>query len=353
MPDAIAHGPTSRALADIVAPLDGANTFPQSALSPAGREAESLAGLFHVLWIGSAVIWVVVLLVAAFVVVRKGRHPERWGNTLIWSGGIVFPVLVLATLLPVSFAVLADIRVVSDAPRERILVNGHLWWWEFVYDAPDLGGRIPTANELVVPVGEPVEVVLASDNVIHSFWVPSLAGKMDLIPGRTNRMVIEATRPGVYRGQCAEFCGASHAWMAFDVRALPAEEYRTWLREQAAPWRPPAPVDTAATNPVPDIAAASSHAETMRQGLALFLSQGCDACHAIRGTVADGDVGPDLTHVGSRATIAAGLLPNNVGTLAGWIANAADLKPDSRMPSFNTMTGPELRTLATFLSELH
>jgi cytochrome c oxidase subunit 2 len=186
---------------------------------------------------------------------------------------------------------------------------------------------------LYIPVGRPVEVALRSDNVIHSFWVPALAGKVDMIPGRTNRLVIEARVPGVFRGQCAEYCGLQHAWMAFYVVAVPEAAYRQWRTDQAAPAIEPADA-------------------TLRRGREAFLREGCGACHAVRGTPANGTLGPDLTHVGSRLSLAAGRLDNHAGTLAGWIADSQGIKPGNLMPSMNVFSGEELRAVAAYLESL-
>lgn len=189
------------------------------------------------------------------------------------------------------------------------------------------------ANEIYVPVGRAVEIALKSDNVIHSFWVPALAGKVDMIPGRTTRIVVQAREPGVYRGQCAEYCGIQHSWMAFYVVAVPEEEYRKWLARQAAP--APEPADA-----------------VLRKGREAFFSGGCGACHTVRGTTAAGTLGPDLTHVGGRRSIAAGRLDNHAGTLAGWIADSQTIKPGNLMPSTTVYSGEELRAVAAWLESL-
>ena len=194
---------------------------------------------------------------------------------------------------------------------------------------PDPGGGAPVvaANELRLPVGEPVELLLTATDVIHSFWLPSIAGKRDMIPGQVNRLVLEASEPGVYRGQCAEYCGGPHALMAFYAIAARPRTSPPGSSARRAPAAPPA-------DPF------------LAQGRELFLASGCGACHTVRGTPADGELGPDLTHVGSRLSLAAGILPNNVGTIAGWIADTRQIKPGNKMPSFNTFSGVELRALA-------
>ena len=186
------------------------------------------------------------------------------------------------------------------------------------------------ANELHIPVGEPVVLELESADVVHSFWVPRLSGKLDMVPGRRNLMRIQADEPGVYGGQCAEYCGGPHALMGFVVVAHPAAEFARLMAQRREPQ--PAPADPAAI-----------------AGQALFQSAGCAACHRIAGTSANGLAGPDLTHVGSRRTLGAGILPNNRGTLMGWIGNSQAIKPGNRMPPYAVLSGDELKALAVYL----
>jgi cytochrome c oxidase subunit 2 len=191
-----------------------------------------------------------------------------------------------------------------------IQVTGHQWWWTFAY--PTLG--VVTANELHVPIGRAVQVHLRSADVIHSFWVPRLAGKMDVIPNQENRMWFKADRPGIYFGQCAEFCGVSHAHMGFRVVAQTAADFAAWVQTQQQP--APVPTDPPAVH-----------------GAQLFLQRGCLACHTISGTPAQGTVGPNLTHVGSRQTLAAGVLANTPDNLARWLRDPQAVKPASLMPN--------------------
>jgi cytochrome c oxidase subunit 2 len=221
----------------------------------------------------------------------------------------------------------------STAPdRLSVDVTGYLYWWEMSYRRGDGQAPISSANELRVPVGEPVELFLRADDVIHSFWVPSLAGKTDMIPGRVNRTVIQADRPGIYRGQCAEYCGLQHTLMAFDVIAMPRNEFDAWLSGLAEP-------------------APQPRTPELRRGRDLFVSLGCGTCHAVRG-VSEARLGPDLTQVGARRTIGAGTLPGGVGNIAGWIASAQHLKPGNAMPSYDQLEGPQLRALAAYLESL-
>ena len=305
----------------------------QSALHPQGPAATIVAEMFWVMCAGAAIILVAVTALAAYAVFAPRKDAAILsGSSLIVAGGIVFPVLTLSALLLYSFVRAGSIAPAAPRPAVRIEVVGEQWWWRVHY--LDAGGRsdFVTANEIRIPVGQPVQLDLNSADVIHSFWVPSLAGKLDMIPGRTNRLRIQADRPGRYRGQCAEYCGGPHARMAVFVVAEPPEQFDRWMQIQRRP----------ATAPADDI---------RRKGRDLFLAQ-CGACHAVRGTAAVGTRAPDLTHVAGREFIGAGLLPNNAGTLAGWIASAQHLKPGSLMPAFDSLSGPELRALAAYLAGL-
>jgi cytochrome c oxidase subunit 2 len=219
-----------------------------------------------------------------------------------------------------------------ERPAVTIKVTGQQWWWDVRYesDAPDR--TVTTANEIYVPVGAPVSVKLAATDVIHSFWVPSLFGKQDLIPGQDNEIQFTASRPGVYRGQCAEFCGWQHAHMGLLVVALPANEFQAWLAAQAAP------------------AAEPDDAERKR-GAELFAAKACIMCHTIRGTSAGSRVGPDLTHFGSRKTIASATLPMSRGNIAAWIVDPQGIKPGVNMPNVSIASN-ELDPLVSYLAGL-
>jgi cytochrome c oxidase subunit 2 len=237
---------------------------------------------------------------------RPGADAPRLTSWIV-GGGALIPALVVAALLLSTLRSLNAVTPVARAPL-RAQVVGHQWWWEIRY--PEHG--VVTANELHVPVGQAVEVELLSPDVIHSFWVPALHGKRDLIPGRSNSLRLEASRAGVYRGQCAEYCGWQHARMAFLVVADSPERFRAWLAAQRAP------------APEPD--------EPLRErGRDLFLGF-CAACHTVRGTSAAGRFGPDLTHLGGRRTLGAVLLPNTAENLAAWIVDAQAFKPGNKMP---------------------
>jgi len=300
----------------------------QSMLDPGSAAAQSIHELGLWLYGGAAL---VLLLVVALALYGAFSAPRKVSERVwIVGGGIVFPVVVLALLL--AYAIHIG-HALSGPPARApdIEIIGKRWWWDVRYATA--AGPVVLANELRIPVGRPVEIALVSEDVIHSFWVPALAGKVDMIPGRTNRIVIEAREPGVYRGQCSEYCGAQHSWMAFYVVALPETEYQAWLAGQAAPAAAPADAFLA-------------------HGREVFLREACVTCHTVRGTTAAGTLGPDLTHVGGRRTIGAGVLENNVAALAGWIANPQRIKPGNLMPDTHTLSGEELRALAAWLGSL-
>lgn len=304
--------------------------WPPPVLDPAGPFAGPVAIVAWVLFIMAVVVMVVVL--AALGVALFG--PWRWkrrvgGERLVWIGGLVFPVVVLTGLLVYGLSVTNRI---SDAPRAgemRVRVTGEMWWWRVAYLDDQDREIVQDANEIHIPAGRPVVLELESADVIHSVWIPRLGGKTDMIPGRRNFMRIQADEPGVYSGQCAEYCGGPHALMGLVVVAHNPEDFAAWRVKQAAP---------AALSSMP--------------GAAVFAASGCGACHTIRGTEANGLAGPDLTHVGSRQTLGAGILPNNQGTMAGWIADSQGLKPGNRMPSYPVLTGQELRDVAAYLDSL-
>lgn len=309
-------------------------THLQSAVdAAAGSSAALLERLGVVLYVGAGAIFIAVMCLALYATFARARRisARRW----IVGGGVIFPAVTLSALLVYSLVITNSIAALDTdmAPMPRVHVVGKQWWWEVRYESAEGGGQIVLANELHVPVGRPVEVLLYSTDVIHSFWVPSLAGKVDMIPGRTNRLVIRTDEAGVYRGQCAEYCGGQHALMAFYIVAEPQAEFDAWLARQAQPASPPG-------DPF------------LRQGYDAFFRGECHECHAVRGTIATAQLGPDLTHVGSRRSLAAGVLDNHIGTMAGWIAGAQDVKAGNRMPSMNIYSGQELRAVSAWLGSL-
>jgi cytochrome c oxidase subunit 2 len=305
----------------------------QTVFDAAGPDAERLADLTWLLIGGSVAIFMIVLV--ALVLALGGGRRVRLALAaprVVMIGGVAFPVLVLGALSVHTFGlmrVLGTPTRAEEAPLS-IQVVAHQFWWEVRY--PETG--IVTANEIRIPAGRDVELALDSADVIHSLWVPALNGKLDMIPGRTNRLRLHAAQPGVMRGQCAEFCGLQHARMAFLVVAMTPEDFAAWQDRQRLPAETPDDPERA-------------------RGRAVFAESGCGGCHAIRGTPWQGREGPDLSGLGSRLTIGAGLFPMNRGTIAGWVADAQGLKPGSRMPSFApAIAGPDLRALGMWLESL-
>ena len=318
--------------------LGGCGRLPslQSVLHPAGPDAALITGLLWLLTIGSLLIFIGVMALLALSLRRARPVDARWW---IAGGGIALPVAVLSALLLFSTWRSAELSPQSSQDALHISVTARMWWWEVRYRDPASGRDILLANELHIPVGRRVYLGLGSADVIHSFWVPALGGKMDTIPGRINGLTLQASQPGVYRGQCAEYCGQQHAKMALHVVAESQQDFDAWLARQAAP------------------AAAAGNA-LQERGRAAFLAQRCNACHAIRGVTGPADdagqatLGPDLTHVGSRLYLAAGVLPNHSGAIAGWIAGVQAVKPGARMPSFDRIDGATLSALAAYLEHL-
>jgi cytochrome c oxidase subunit 2 len=289
----------------------------QSVLDPQGPDAALTAEIAWVLFIGGALIFVAVMALALYAGFSRSRRFLPSEKALVVGGGIVFPALTLFALLVYSLVRAAGMHA-PDPSALRIEVVGEQWWWRVRYPG------FETANEIRVPVGRPVELVLGTADVIHSFWVPALGGKLDMIPGRATRLRVRADREGRFRGQCAEYCGGPHALMALYVVAVAEEQFEKWVLEQRQP----------------------AHAQNP-----LFVAN-CGGCHTVRGTAAAGTRGPDLTHVGGRVSIGAGVLPNNAGALAGWIASSQHIKPGNLMPAFQGFSGPELRELAAYLQGL-
>ena len=334
-----------RALISLVVGLAIAGcSGPGSVLDTHGSKADEIAGVWWtMLALGGAVfVAVVLLLLAALLaqrrppatdergVVRVGRLASFGGNVLLVGGGLLVPAAVLAGLLVVDVRSLAAIAGPPAAPRLTIGIVGHQFWWEIQYPDADL----VTANELHVPVGDVVQLKLTAADVIHSFWIPQLMGKMDAIPYQTNTTWLKADQPGEYRGECAEFCGAQHAHMDFVVVADPPDQFNAWLTAQRQPASPSAD-------------------PTSALGAQAFARAGCIECHTIRfgATGVGGHIGPDLTHVGSRRTLAAGTLPNTLGTMAGWIGNPQAIKPGNKMPAV-PLDAESLRALAAYLESL-
>lgn len=307
---------------------------PQSALEPAGRDAERIAELFGWMAGGGTLVWIAVLGSALYAVIRgEKRFSQRAARLFILGGGVITPTLLLTTLLAFGLATMPDLLHHGDAHVfPRVHVSGEQWWWRVRYVTPE-GDTVELANELRLPTGQRTPLVLTSPDVIHSLWIPSLAGKTDMIPGRVTRMALEPTRTGTFRGACAEYCGLSHAHMQLVAVTMEPTAFEAWLAHQAR-------------------AAEEPSSPTAARGAGLFDELGCGACHTIRGTEADGVIGPDLTHVGSRASLAAGALENDVPGFERWLAHTDRVKPGAHMPAFGMLTEDELRALATYLDGL-
>ena len=300
-------------------------------LDPAGEGARRIADLTWFLFAAGAIVFIAVM-VAFALAMRAGRNAsgrteEARGERLQIVAGGVMPALIVAVLFVVTLRALPVLTAAADSSDTDVELIGRQWWWEVRY--PRLG--IVSANEINIPAGRPVRITVRSADVIHSFWVPRLHGKIDLVPGRTNTLRLDATRAGTYRGQCAEYCGLQHTRMALRAVAHEPASYAAWAdRERAA-----------ATPPGDSLAAS---------GMLVF-DRVCAACHAIRGTLAAGARGPDLTHVASRATLAAGTVANTRANLTTWVAEAERIKPGNGMPSIRLAPG-ELAAVIAYLESL-
>jgi cytochrome c oxidase subunit 2 len=304
----------------------------QSVMAPQSLEAERTKRLADLLFIGGAAILLLIVgLCVASVIGTPAIRARLAHDTTVLIGGAVFPAVTLTALLVYSLAVMRDSTPAATNPI-AIDVQGERWWWRVTYLDPQ-AGTIASANEIRVPVNQPVRLRLTTADVIHSFWVPRLAGKVDMIPGRVNLLRFTVTAAGAFRGQCAEYCGGSHALMGMRVIAVAPEDFRAWLAHEQRPAREP-----------------SSPIE--QQGRDLFLERGCGACHTIRGIAAVGKMGPDLTHVGARQAIAAETLPMTTENLAHWIAHNDHVKPSNLMPSYGAVPEQELHAIASYLFSL-
>ncbi len=310
---------------------------PLEMLSGSGEPAARIARLtWFMLLLGGAV-YAVVLITTAVAIRRNRATPDdtpdltRHGISWIIIGGVILPGLILLAVFIVSLGAMN--RDERTQPTLTVSVVGHQWWWKLQYHPDDSTRTFYSANEIHIPVGRTVRLLLSSGDVIHSFWVPTLQGKLDAIPGVINDIRITADTAGIYRGVCAEFCGTQHANMAITVVAESLEDYLVWEAGQLEN-------------------AHSSADSTSRAGQRLFVAANCAACHRVRGTDANGADAPDLTHVASRMSIGAGVLPMQPGALAGWIANAPAIKPGVLMPRISGLSGSELRLLALYVGSL-
>ncbi len=311
-------------------PLD-----PQNTLAPNGYVARRLAELFWLTMALAAFVFVLVEGLLLYAIIRFRRRPgqpvppQTHGHTVLEIGWTILPTLILVVLGVPSVMMLFELDQPPSRPL-RVEVIGHQWWWEFRYPEPY---NVVTATELHIPVGQTIEVTLRSADVQHSFWVPRLAGKTDLLPPRVNHMWFNAEEPGRYSAQCAELCGIQHAQMRFYVVAQPPAEFEAWIRAQQAP--PPPPTTPEA-----------------QRGQEALVSGGCVACHTIEGTLARGQIGPNLTHLMSRSAIAGGILPNTPENLARWLRDPQEVKVGNLMKLPRPLTEDEVRDLVAYLTTL-
>lgn len=280
----------------------------------------------------SLVVWLLVSALALYAAYGGKSASLRSARRLIVWGGALLPALLLTVLLAFGLAAIPPLLAPPPAGSRTISITGEQWWWRVRYPLAD-GTSVELANELRLAVGQPVELLLSSADVVHSLWIPALAGKMDLIPGRTTRLTLEPTRAGLFDGLCAEYCGDSHSFMELSVVVSAPDELEQWLARQTTPARAPA-------------------SPLAARGGERFLSSGCGACHSVRGTAANGVVGPELTHVGSRLRIAGGRLLNDDQSVRSWLARTRELKPGVVMPSFHMLPDTELDALAAYLGGL-
>jgi cytochrome c oxidase subunit II len=304
----------------------------RSIVDPKGSEADRIAGVWWLMFGLAAAVYVVVAGCILYAATRgrrrnatQSRLQEHW---FIWIGGVIVPFLILVVLAIVTVDTTSALRE-SSAGELRIDVVGKLWWWEVRYP----GKGVVTANEIHIPRGTPIDLHLTSDNVIHSFWVPELAGKMDTIPGQPNDLDFTADKVGRYDGQCAEFCGLQHTHMGVSVVVDTPADFGRWLaRRQRAPLEPAS--------------------EDAARGQLVFQREACAGCHTIRGTDAQGTLGPDLTDVGSRARLGAEAIENTPEHMRDWIRDAQAIKPGIAMPSFRSLSDDDIAALAAYLESL-
>jgi cytochrome c oxidase subunit II len=330
-----------------IALLAGGCSGPQTPLRPASPEAAHVAALWWLFFGVCMTVFILVLAWLLFVIFRRNRPPlaslrdelpvheqpdrDRRMTRLVGSA-IGATAIILFALLLADFSVGRALHPPARGDALTIKVTGRQWWWQFEYQDRQADRSFITANELHLPLGRPVQLLLQSSDVIHSFWIPSLQGKRDLVPGHQTALWITPDRAGTYRGQCAEFCGYQHAHMGLVAVVETPEEFARWQEAQRKSAPPPT-------------------TDSQRLGQQIFLTRTCAMCHAIQGTPANSRVGPPLTHLASQQTIAAGTFPNTRGHLAGWILDAPSLKPGVRMPP-NPLAPDELYALLDYLAIL-
>ena len=328
---------SQRALLVVVAVLAAGCSGVQSPLNPAGPQASSIASVTWWFFGACAVVYVFTIAALLWAIVRRRRASDDGPETsrrlgVVIATAVALTVVTLVVLTTFSVVASRGLNAPSGPLAVTVDVIGHQWWWEFQYHDVSANEWVNSPNELHIPVGVPVALKAMSRDVIHSFWVPNLHGKRDLIPGMVTHTWIQGDRPGVYRGQCAEFCGHQHAHMAFEVVVEPMDRFLAWLQHQRR----------GAPQPATGL---------QKRGHDVFMAGPCVLCHTIRGTAAGSRVGPDLTHVAGRRMIAAGTLPMTRGHLAGWVSDSQSIKPGNRMPP-TLVAGEDLQALVAYLETL-
>jgi cytochrome c oxidase subunit 2 len=314
--------------------LGGCGRDVQSVLAPKGIQAGQIAELAWLLF-GFGAVVLAIVIAAAWLAIRgsvRSRRILAQENAVI-ALGIAFPAVTLTLLLGYGVWLMrSHLDLARDPSAIGIEVTGEQWWWRVTYSGPG-GVPIASANEIRIPVGMPVAFTLKAADVIHSFWIPSLGGKVDMIPDRATHLRLTAERPGIYRGQCAEYCGGPHALMAMEVVAMPASDYAAWLARAAKP-------------------AATPTSEIGLRGQSVFLAAGCGACHTVRGTEAAGTLGPDLTHIGARRSVGIDTMPLTHDNLLRFVTDGQHVKPGNLMPEFRVLQPQERDALAAWLLSL-
>jgi cytochrome c oxidase subunit II len=313
---------------------------PQSWLNAQGPASRAVIELFWPITIAAIIVFIFVQGLIIYSVIKYRARPDGpeaqqfHGNLTVELGSTIITALVFIVVLAMTVNTQRVLSAPLENPKDALTIKviGHQWWWEFQY--PDDG--IVTGSDMVIPTGKPIIVEITSVDVIHSFWVPMLAGKMDAIPGRNNRMYLEADREGVYSAQCAEFCGIEHALMRFDVVALAPDAYEKWRTVHKT-----APAEPSTTSTDPSIV-------LQARGAQLFQAGACKTCHAIDGTAANGKVGPNLTYFAGRTSVAGKTLPNTVENVKAWLRNPQAIKPGSLMPNLN-LKEEEVDALTAYL----
>jgi len=305
----------------------------QSAAGNDGQQSALVSGLFSIFLIVTAIVYVAVILFLLWAVFRRRRGESREGALRsILVGWVGVTAMILAGLTIATWLYDRELAFAANTPALEIEITANQWWWDVRYADDEASDIFRTANELHLPVGVPAHITLRSNDVIHSFWVPNLAGKQDMIPGRENDISITPLREGVYRSQCAEFCGLQHARMALDVTVESRQAFAAWRAAQLRP-------------------AAAPPNRLAQLGQAIVTGRQCSSCHTVAGTSASGQVAPDLTHFASRRTIAAGTLMMNRANIAAWIADPQAPKPGNNMPKV-TLNAEELRAVTAYLESL-